>query len=1511
MSKIYDVEKMYGQDFGIVTTNAPSNIIKQAKKLLPNTFLISSPQNENGEDSDNNLPSIFVTDYNAQPLRLTYPFYMKNGLNYSDEYGYAFINIDNSTIKTENLDGSGKLKVNTENLSNATFNKKGVVKLSEQLTDINRNLKTDYNLQDSISGKYNNSTFITVNNDGILYLNNDLLDLINNLVDLKIKQKIDSIKIMLNSNLKMWIEITAINGNTYVNNIHNVGSLTDAYTIDNNTPTSLTFNLHYLSFSDASESVQIIDTSNKIYSIVFEGENPDEKHLTMVKSLENNDELYEHVINNISIIFLPNYFIENNENYKQEIPLVFEIDNDKSETLLIQQDRLSNYGIVIDVNGDKELRVNEILNIAVESGIDETIQLNGFANEIKLDGENIIKYQIDTFIVNTYDESNNYELSTIDDYKNTGEISITNLSDKNKSKLYHFIEGIIDQNDSEEDENSNDQYYIDTSKTIRNNGQDILISDFVEQLINDSVIKYYIKFGTNLKILTTNNKEIGSYNKVIEVQLNLDKKTIYGYIFITGTNINGKDESYPVHMYYPNRVKTNNSEQRVYLNNKTQYEPKNIDTEKLYGIYGDFNINSGFNIPYTSFNIYNTKNVSESNNGITSINDPQTDVTCSMEDSGDATFAIENNPENDRKIHISSNNHYTNLLKLFYDGFTFNINYSQSNESSIIKKQFVKLNINLLEILLTNTEFGRISDNSWIRDFKINNTNIPNTSNYNSSDYYNMDNYVLTGYNNNQVRNIKVSLPECVKSILSLNQSNKFYIHLYFYVNSNNNSDVQKVSIVFNKQPNGKIAGSLVTNNNSSNLINPSDIIDTIDDQLIDNSYIIKSKSDFLPKLLMISYSINEQNEKICYIQNTYSCNGGEIIQSDNSSILTQKLYTITNNTQTLYDIIGVSNVIPILANESEDFIKLLLKKYIDNQPTNILIKSLDLSGLLLEFNEGGNNTSNNIFKLMINNKDEYFKGSINQIYIAKFKYNYLSNPNDKLDDYNYYSGTSIDGGDKITNAGYQIRFNQVILTLNESNKQLGESGYYLYGNNIYINNSSNKLTIYHINTDNIDISNYTINTVFGNIFKVFQINNSSIVDFTNIKLENLNNLNITNIVPNTEYRLLLNNYTLNGNTVINNLSLGYSIVYYNVSWQGLRLSNSGGYIKDQILLTYETYNSIFTNLVVEPITLQSGDTYQVIFKTNDTQATEKTLDEIHTDVNNKYNNGIISDFTFEYNVYWKRNANMEIPLLSQPLKFILQSNTSYSNIPDSALSIVDKNGTAISDIIINNENTNDIRFKIQYNSNIITQINVEQKDINNLYQSDAPFIEVSNSTSGDTTTYVYKLNGQLSNGNYHNETYYNIIINATGNTLGNPQYSNRTYIKTAFIKIVQRGEYSDFYWDGPAIQTPITEINPSSWEDKLHSLHLPNDINPSQINYTISVEEYSNELTTLEEAQSFISTNNNQMCFVSGQKNMTISETAKGKGEIKYKITATLEADNNSPYITTSRESYFLIDIT
>ena len=153
-SKIYDVEKMYGQDFSIVTTNAPSNIIKQAKKLLPNILLISSPENSEG-NADNNLPAMFITDYNAQPLQLTYALHMANGLNYSEQYGYAFINIDHSTITTENIDGSGQLKVDTNNLKNASFYNKGVVKLSAEATDINRDLTKNFKLQESISNKFN------------------------------------------------------------------------------------------------------------------------------------------------------------------------------------------------------------------------------------------------------------------------------------------------------------------------------------------------------------------------------------------------------------------------------------------------------------------------------------------------------------------------------------------------------------------------------------------------------------------------------------------------------------------------------------------------------------------------------------------------------------------------------------------------------------------------------------------------------------------------------------------------------------------------------------------------------------------------------------------------------------------------------------------------------------------------------------------------------------------------------------------------------------------------------------------------------------------------------------------------------------------------------------------------------------------------------------------------------------------------------------------------------------
>ena len=1501
MSKIYDVEKMYGQDFSIVTTNAPSNIIKQAKKLLSNTLLISSPQDENGLDSDNNMPAIFVTDYNAQPLQLTYPMCMINGLNYH-ENGYVYINIDNSTIKTENQNGAGKLKVETDNLSNATFNKKGVVKLSEQLTDINRNLKTDYNLQDSISGKYNNSTFITVNNDGILYLNNDLLDLINHLVDLKIKQKIDSIKIMLNSNLKMWIEITAINGSTYSNNIHSVGSLTDVVSINDSTATSLTFNLHYLSFNYEPESVEIVDSSNKVYSIEFEND----EHHTIVESVKDNDELYQHTLNNISIIFLPNYFIENNENYKQELSLVFEIDNDKSETLIFQQNKLNGYSIEITTNSTEELVINEILNISNTNGISENIILNGF-NKIMYDNKQIVKYQVDTFIVNNSDDSNNYELLIIDNYNiDNKSININNkISNTDvKSKLYTFIDGIIDKGDEDaENTDSTNKYEIDLNKSIQNNDQDFLISDFVDQKVIDGEIKYYVNLGTNFRIITDKNQEIGNYYKKIQIPLNINKKTIYGYIFIIDTNIsNYSSNNYaPKHVYYLKRGQNNDGDQRIYVNNESGYTTTGnsfkINTLNLYCIYNDNDMSDDLFIPYQKFMQYDTVD------GPKDFNDQ---IECIGNDLGEISTQ-------DSKLKIQINNITNNILKMLYEGFTFNINYNQSSGNSIIKSQNVELKFNMLELLLTNMEFGYINNDSWVTRFNVQTPiNILNTANYNSSDYYGMNNYVLTGYNNNKIENIKISLPECIRKLLS-DINNKLYIHLYFYSNSNNNPGIQKLTITFNKQVNGQIQGQIEENEIFS-IINNFSI--TKDNVSSDNNYIIVSKSStgYLPKLLIIGYSISDRDEKTCYIQNTFSCNGGKIEQTVNGgSNSSKKLYIEDQNySLPLYNIFGVTNDSQISQTE---FIKSLLSKKSGNQSSNIEVYPLDLTGTSLEFNDGNVTNEDNAFKLLIDNTQEYYNSVFGNNYITKFKYKYLSNPNGILNNYNQYSKTPIDGGQKITQSGYQIRFNKIYFGLKEEPIHNSVTNIDTFGiDNLYcqVDNNNKSITIYYISISGDDntLENFRTN-ILRKIFNL-EINSSNIQDqFNYINLGGFNTPN-SPITNNSNFLpLLLNDITINGLT-LNNILLGYNIRYYHIYWSGLYGNNI-----TSITISSTNYTTILndTGFTAGNVTFpdQNNNLLEVKFKKIDNG--QETGDFVNLDQGNnnikeiiagRFNDTLTSQEHLYYKPYVSINS-VNIPLMSTQIEFTLDpSSTQYQNLTNSDLWF--SNGsTQTSNITINDGATNTIVFEIYYNPSKISLGNNALSISNSTYQSDNP-INISSGIEQDAENGMkvrkYSLNTES---NYHNNTQYNITCVATGLESNGVNYANKTYQGTIYIGIPPKGTNPGFYFSSDSqliTSLPITEP-----ETKLATLVLPTGKPASDVIYSVELQDYDSTLddTTISLLGSAISSNN--ISFISQDKHIDqIDDVVKGKGLVTYQITATLKTDDQ--FLATSVVTYLRLNI-
>lgn len=107
MSRVGDIEKMYGTTFNIVTTNASGTDIINTKdaSLIPSSLIISSPLDANGNDLG--VPTVLVTDDEGSPVRLTYVIKPGNGLvlgyTYtSDHADVLSLAIDNDTLQTFN-----------------------------------------------------------------------------------------------------------------------------------------------------------------------------------------------------------------------------------------------------------------------------------------------------------------------------------------------------------------------------------------------------------------------------------------------------------------------------------------------------------------------------------------------------------------------------------------------------------------------------------------------------------------------------------------------------------------------------------------------------------------------------------------------------------------------------------------------------------------------------------------------------------------------------------------------------------------------------------------------------------------------------------------------------------------------------------------------------------------------------------------------------------------------------------------------------------------------------------------------------------------------------------------------------------------------------------------------------------------------------------------------------------------------------------------------------------------
>jgi len=540
MSKICDVENMYGQDFSIVTTNAPTNVIKNPNaKLLANTILICSPNNANMED--NNYPALFATDYNAKPLQLTYPLYMKNGLSYSNELGYAYINIDNKTITTYNNDGTGPLKVNTNNLAIASFSTPGVVKVKDS-GNISRifNINKDENVNNEFNQEFHDKTFINIDNSGVLYLDDNFFNFIQTIVDSRVKEKINFLKEMMNINLKMWIEIKEIDDDpNTISRKFNIGSL-DKVELDNNKMTKIVFDLHYYSFENvAPKKFRIEDESNKIYNLDIPP-----KTKIIVNNVPGNDELFEHVLENIKLVFLPNYFIINNSSYDQNFNLVFDVNDNKSILTFVQNkfqfvDNEQNRNFYIDLYGsdtnssDKTINANDVLNNSFKSFITARIgNINIFKDIIYNGNDDVVKYEIKLYIKNNYNDEHYLLYSELINFVNEGNFTdVTITAGKDESApltdnsienypLYDFINGIVAKDSANNYITSNGNYKIDIDKVINNN---ISARNFIDPLDkDDNNIEYKIYILAEFIVTDkTNSRELGRY--VTQAPYILDK----------------------------------------------------------------------------------------------------------------------------------------------------------------------------------------------------------------------------------------------------------------------------------------------------------------------------------------------------------------------------------------------------------------------------------------------------------------------------------------------------------------------------------------------------------------------------------------------------------------------------------------------------------------------------------------------------------------------------------------------------------------------------------------------------------------------------------------------------------------------------------------------------------------------------------------------------------------------------------------------------------------------------
>lgn len=305
MSKLYDVKKMYGQDFGIAVTNAPAGIVSSSNSLLKNMLLISAPKSSSKDLDGDGIVTLFVTDYEGNPVQLTYPISNNAPMLRLNDNGELQLFIDNKSLMY-NADKS--LQVNTKYLSLPTGTDGGIVKINDNI-DIERDNSISQIIDTRLSG-------ISINNEGFLYINDDFIKSIKKFVESSIIEKIRPL-IKSNSEISFKFNgITIYSGD----NTQRIEAITSDSNYDSEYDGCKIISNCSLSFTckDNTPLTIYLESNNQCIIETNGTTTTYEKN----DSFSIDDEIvYTHKLSGIKLIFLPNYYFIDTVGQERSIPL--------------------------------------------------------------------------------------------------------------------------------------------------------------------------------------------------------------------------------------------------------------------------------------------------------------------------------------------------------------------------------------------------------------------------------------------------------------------------------------------------------------------------------------------------------------------------------------------------------------------------------------------------------------------------------------------------------------------------------------------------------------------------------------------------------------------------------------------------------------------------------------------------------------------------------------------------------------------------------------------------------------------------------------------------------------------------------------------------------------------------------------------------------------------------------------------------------------------------------------